>query len=234
VDFALVPARDLEATAVYARPGCVLVAVRDPNRLYHLQSVIEKVNLRRHDLVVMTACPVSRAASDFEIADNRSFSAEEQVLFNRVASVAEHHGKAINTLLAVAATDPYQAMVNSAAALRVSRLVTGVSATMDSETLAQRLGRAWERLPEPRHPFSLEIIAAGRPSLFVNLGPHPPRLYPEDVDRLHALWFELSNEIERLHHRDVVAAALRLLERDLRGERRQEIVQEIVREIAPK
>ena len=76
---------------------------------------------------------------------------------------------------------------------------------MDSEELARRIGLAWERLPEPRHPFSLEIISPDRPSIFVNLGPHPPRLWPEDVSRAHDLWLQLTEAFgSRLHHRDVV------------------------------
>lgn len=145
--------------------------------------------------------------------------------------MAEQHGKDIPALLTVAATDPFQAMVNTAAALQASRLVTSVSATMDSDALAHRIGRAWERLPQPRHAFSLEIIATGRESLFINLGPHPPRLFPEDVDLTHPLWLELSDEIERLHHRDIVGAALRRIEQDLHGERRQEAVDAIKEQI---
>src|ERR1039457_6618735 len=33
----------------------------------------------------------------------------------------------------------------------------------------------------------LEVITADRPSVYVNLGPHPPRLWPEDLDRARAL-----------------------------------------------
>ena len=79
---------------------------------------------------------------------------------------------------------------------------------MASEELARRIGLAWERLPEPRHPFSLEIISPDRPSTYVNLGPHPPRLWPEDIDRLHEIWLRLSaqeNLGSKLHHRDVWA-----------------------------
>jgi len=65
--------------------------------------------------------------------------------------------------------DPFDAMVQSAAKLQCSRLVTGVSARMTSEELARRIGLAWERLPEPRHAFSLEIISPDRPSIFVIL-----------------------------------------------------------------
>jgi hypothetical protein len=42
------------AATLRARPGCVLVAVRDYHRMHHLQRALEKTNLRRHDIVVMT------------------------------------------------------------------------------------------------------------------------------------------------------------------------------------
>jgi hypothetical protein len=125
-------------------------------------------------------------------------------------------------------------MVQTAAKLQASRLVTGVSERMSSDELARRIGLAWEKLPEPRHPFSLEIISPNRPSVFVNLGPHPPRLWPEDVDRLHDLWLELTEKEgfgSRLHHRDVVGLALRRLEGDLHGGVREEIVEELKLEL---
>ena len=39
-------------SSIHARPGCILVAVRDYNNLAHLQSILRKTNLRRHDIVV--------------------------------------------------------------------------------------------------------------------------------------------------------------------------------------
>jgi len=92
---------------------------------------------------------------------------------------------------------------------------------------------AWERLPEPRHPFSLEVISPDRPSEFVNLGPHPPRLWPEDLGRLHALWLRLSEGHfgSKLHHRDVIGVALRRLEKDLECERRNEAIEDLTREL---
>jgi hypothetical protein len=105
---------------------------------------------------------------------------------------------------------------------------------MDSEELARRIGLAWERLPEPRHPFSLEVISPGRPSIYVNLGPHPPRLWPEDVGRLHELWLALSERAgvgSKLHHRDVVGLALRRLEKELSSEERQQVIEDLKREL---
>ncbi|MGC4053764.1 MAG: APC family permease [Paludibaculum sp.] len=219
--------------SMHARPGCVLVAVRDPYNMEHLRRVLEKTNLRRHDIVVATVRPVSTGAGEYGLAEDQIFSSYEQELFSRVVTLAEKEGKPVD-LLVVPATDPFVAMVQAAQNLKASRLVTGVSHTMASEELARRIGLAWEQLPEPRHPFSLEIIAADRPSTYVNLGPHPPRLWPEDVDRLHEIWLRLTSREgfgSNLHHRDVVGAALRRLERELDSTRRDELVDELKKEM---
>ena len=82
--------------------------------------------------------------------------------------------------------------------------------------------------------FSLEVIDPDRPSIYVNLGPHPPRLWPEDVDRLHELWLKLTGDARlgsKLHHRDVVGVALRRLERDLGTEDRDEVLRDVMKEL---
>jgi hypothetical protein len=180
----------------------------------------------------MTVRPVSAGAGEYELAPNQLFSDYEQELFSRVVAVAEKQGKTVD-LLVVPGVDFFDAMVQTAQKLQASRLVTGVSSRMDSEELARRIGQAWERLPEPRHPFSLEVISPERPSVYVNLGPHPPRLWPEDLDRLHVLWLKLSEGYfgHKLHHRDVVGVALRRLEKDLQGERRAEAIEDLNREL---
>ncbi len=218
---------DISGETIHARPGCILVAVRDFNRMPHLQSVLEKTNLRRHDIVVMTVRPVSTGAGEYELSDKQLFSDYEKELLTRVVSMAEKEGKHVD-LLVVPGVDPFDAMVQTASKLQASRLVTGVSPRMDSEELARKIGLAWERLAEPRHPFSLEIITPGRPSVYVNLGPHPPRLWPEDLDRAHDLWLRLSENFgSRLHHRDVVGVALRRLEKDLGNDRRSEVLTDL-------
>jgi amino acid transporter len=223
----------VEAGVIHARPGCVLVAVRDANRLTHLQKVLDKTNLRRHDIVVMTVRTLSTGVGEYDLRDDQIFADYERNLFTRVVALAEKEGKTVD-LLVVPGVDPFDAMVQTAARLKASRLVTGVSERMDSAELARRIGLAWERLPEPRHPFSLEVISPTRPSVYVNLGPHPPRLWPDDVDRLHDLWLRLSEGEglgSRLHHRDVVGVALRRLERELNSDQKREIVDEMRRDL---
>ena len=207
----------VDEKAIHARRGAVLVAIRDVSQLAHLENVLRRTNLRRQDIVVMTVRPVTVGQGEYELRDDQLFADHEQQLFTRVVAMAEKEGKPVD-LLVLSAVDPLDAIVQTAARIRISRLVTGVSPRMESDELARRVGLAWERLPE-RHPFSLEIICPGRNSTYVNLGPHPPRLWPEDLDRLHEVWLALSERLgHKLHHRDVVGVALRRLERDLRNE----------------
>ena len=206
---------DVERESLKARPGCVLVAVRDVSRLWHLQKVLEKTNMKRHDIVVMTVRPLT-PGDEYDLRDDQIFADKEQHLFSKVVALAEKEGKTVE-LLVIPALDPFEAMVRTAVQLEASRLVVGVSARMASEELARRVGLAWEGLPE-RRPFSLEITNPDRPSIYVNLGPHPPRLWPEDVERVHSLWLKLSEQPDvgsKLHHRDIVGVALQRLERDV-------------------
>ncbi len=231
-EFNLETQPQISMETVHARPGCILVAVRDYNRMLPLQRTLEKVNLRHHDIVVMTVRPLTTGAGEFELSESQIFSGYEKELFSRVVTMAEKEGKHVD-LLVVPAVDPFDAMVQTAARVQAARLVSGVSEKMDSEELARRIGLAWEHLPEPRHAFSLEVISPDRPSVYVNLGPHPPRLWPEDLDRLHELWLELSGKEgfgSKLHHRDVVGLALHRLQNDLDGPERDDVLADLRRD----
>ncbi len=223
---------EISTDSIQVRPGCVLVAARDYSRMDHLKAVLQKTNTRKHDIVVMTIRGVSTAGTgEYGLNEQQLFTDYERELFTRVVKLAEKEGKPVQ-LLTVPGVNPFDAMVQTAATLKASRLVSGVSARMDSEELARRIGQAWERLPEPRHAFSLEIIAPGRPSIFVNLGPHPPRLWPEDVDLVHDIWLELSENFgSKLHHRDVVGVALRRMNEELRAGNRQSVVADVREEL---
>ena len=172
--FNLDPQAVIDSQALHARPGCIVVAVRDFRRMEHLKRVLEKTNLRKHDIVVATARALSTGAAEYDLAEEQLFSDYEKELFSHVVQLAEKQGKPVS-LLVVPGVNPFDAIVHAANSLQASRLVTGVSARMESDELARRIGQAWEALPGPRHAFSLEIISPDRQSVFVNLGPHPPR-----------------------------------------------------------
>jgi hypothetical protein len=54
------------------------------------------------------------------------------------------------------------------------------------------------------------------------------------VDRVHEIWLRLTGQDRfgsKLHHRDVVGVALRRLERDLQGENREQLLNDIATEM---
>ena len=201
-----------------ARPGGVLVAVRNPNRLDAVQRALDKTNTREMDIVVMTVKNVTSAGSgEHDLDAEQVFSADIQALFSKVVSLAEKAGKHVE-LLVVPGPDPNEVILETAAKLKSGVIMIGVSGKMPVEAFAKTFGDAWENLPAPRPKLSLEIVSPDMTERnFINLGPHPPRLWPEDEDMLHRLWLKLAeNEKgQMLHHRDVIRVALRRLERDL-------------------
>src|SRR5262249_12871276 len=94
----------IDSSSLTARPGCIVVAVRVYRRMWHLEKVLEKTNLRRHDIVVMTVRPLSTGAAEYDLRDDQLFAGYEQELFSHVVTVAEKQGKGVE-LLVVPAVD---------------------------------------------------------------------------------------------------------------------------------
>jgi amino acid transporter len=235
--FRLDESEDVSHQQIKARPGNVLVACRNPNHLEHLEKIIEKTDTRRVDIVVLSVHRVTAAASgEYDLRAGQIFAAAEQDLFTHVVTIAEKAGKHVE-LLAVAAADPWLGIVQTAQRLQSSRIVCGLSPVFANNPAEQGkvVGEAWESLEPPRPSLSLEIVLPDpNESIFFNLGPHPPRLWPEDVDRVHRLWLELSTRANgtKLHHRDIIGVALNRLEHQLHSEQSEEVLNDIDAEIS--
>ena len=230
--FRLAESNEVSDKELQVRPANVIVSVRNPESLDHVRKVLAKTDTRKVDIVALSIHLVTGAASgEHTIEAEQMFSNAETELFTRVVSLAEKAGKPVQ-LLVVAGTDPWLAMVQTAQKLQSSRIVTGYSSRMSPNEQGSLVGRAWEALPAPRPALSLEVVLPDEKSVFFNLGPHPPRLWPEDVDLLHRLWLELSDETTgaKLHHRDVVGVALQRLEAQLRTEQRSSALDDVKKE----
>jgi amino acid transporter len=101
----------VDAKSIHARPGSVLVAVRNADNMQHLRRTLQKTNLRRNDIVVMTVRPLG-ADSEYALNDDQVFGADEKALFSAVVTMAEKEGKPVE-LLVVPATDPFDALVQT-------------------------------------------------------------------------------------------------------------------------
>jgi amino acid transporter len=226
---------DLSAETVSVRPGNVLVAVRNPHRLQHLKRILEKTDTRKMDIVVLSVRQVTQAGSgEHPLETSQIFAEDETNVFSHVVSLAEKTGKHVE-LMVVPGSDPYEAVVQTAARLASSRIVMGLSPKLTPSEQGAQVGYYWEQLPEPRPSLSLEIVLENqKDTVFFNLGPHPPRLWPEDIDLAHRLWLELSGmgPGSKLHHRDIIGVALRRMSAELHSDRAPEVVDDVLREVS--
>jgi amino acid transporter len=214
--FNLEQGSDVTPAALGARPGNVLVPVSNYHELGHLGAVLDRVKPSRRDIVVLHVRLLRRAAAGESILEaNQLFGGIEQYLFSQALSMAEKRGKSIK-LAVVPANDLWDAIMRTAASLQSSAIVLGQSAKLSAAEQAREIGLAWEKLPDPRPPFSLEIFMPGGQREFYMLGPHAPHLTANEVNLIHRLWLRYSDLVspEELHHHDVVHFALNELERE--------------------
>ena len=230
-EFRLHASDDLTPEAMHVRPGNIIVAARNPHHLEHLDKTLSKTDTRRQDVVVLTIKVVTQAGSgEHGLETDQVFASSETDLFSKVVALAEKAGKHVE-LLAVPGSDPWTAMVQTAALLKSSRIVTALSPTLTPAEQGRLVGAAWELLPKPQPSLSLEIVMPDpNQSMYFNLGPHPPRLWPEDVDLTHRLWLELIDKGvgNELRHRDVVSVALRRLQKELQETESVDILRDVV------
>ncbi|MGH9355032.1 MAG: APC family permease, partial [Terriglobia bacterium] len=224
--FNLEAGESLSPSTVRVRPGNVLVLVRDYNVLYHLSSVLDNVSPERQDVVVLHIRILMRGGSgEHDLVPQQLFTFNEQELFTRALNLAERHGKTIH-LAVVAANEVWDGILRSAQGLQSSVVVLGLSPKMAYAEEARLAGAAWERLPEPKPQLTLEIHSPFGGEHISYLGPHAPRLTRKEVDLLHSIWLQFSEELapEEVHHHDIVHFALNELQGQLDAGKHDEVL----------
>jgi amino acid transporter len=226
--FQLLHSDTVERTELGIRSGNVLVAVRDYNTLSHLKWVLERIDTKEQDVVVMSARVSQFGAAAYDLSTEQIFSDYEQRLFTRTVSVAESFGKHVS-LLVVPAVDVWSAIVQTASNLESSAVVSGLSSKMSGQEQAFALGRAWEASPEPKRQFVLQIVHPDMQVDTFRIGPHTPSMKTEDVHLVHRLWLNITREqgLDRLHHHDILTEALTRFARDYAGRDRDDILKEL-------
>jgi hypothetical protein len=161
------------------------------------------------------------------------FSLEEQKLFTRALEISEKKGKTIHLAVA-AATDRWEAILKAAQSLQASAVVLGASPTSPFAEEARLAGLAWERLHEPKPVLTLSIyFPSGQERVFY-VGPHAPHLTPKEIDLLHRIWLDVSDELapEEIHHHDIVHFALDEVARELAAAPRRQLIAGLRRHVA--
>jgi Amino acid permease len=227
--------QELGSGAMGVRPGNILVAVRDPRNLHYLQAVLRSSDTTKQDVVVMSARLYHRehsfsGSSVFEAS--QIFDHYEQALFTAVVGVAEKEGKPVS-LLVVPGTDVFEAIMVTAQRLASGRIVCGRSNKLSVDEQGKLTGDAWERLPEPRPRLTLVVYEPDGSYHEYLLGPHTPRMRPQDIGLMHNVWLDITKDprFAGAHHYHVVALALEELQKELKGESRQELLDRLEREM---
>jgi hypothetical protein len=131
------------------------------------------------------------------------------MLFTKAVAVAESFGKKVS-LLVVPAGDVFAALAQGANSLEVESVISGVSNSMTAEEQAYHLGQAWEALSGPKRQFNFYVISHSGDIKVFYIGPHAPKLSPDDVQLVHRLWVNMHRDpsMQDLHHSDIITYAL--------------------------
>jgi magnesium transporter len=224
-EFQLLPSGDADLTHVEARPGNVLVPVRKPGALTHLTAALRAAGDR--DVVAMTVRLVGVDVPDDPSACPRTTDDESRLL-SAVVALAEREARPVR-LLIVPGVNVFDAVVETALRLGSAEVHVGESATLSADDQARLLGDAWERAPHARGVDVRLVVHHPRGGTAAyHLGAHAPALKPEDFDVIHRLWLDAAKAIgPHVHHRDVVRAALTLMEQQLSGPDREAALQRV-------
>ena len=229
--FDLLLAAELSPDQIEARPGNVLVPVRNPHLLAHVVAALQTSGDR--DVVVMTARMLDVDVSE-ESAGQATPTAYERRLLSDVVALAERVGRPVR-LLIVPTRNVVDAIVGTVVRLRSSDVYVGESSTLSAEDQARLLGDAWERADKPE-ALDVRLVIyhrSGRADTY-HLGAHPPSLTSGDLDLIHRLWLDAVKSVgPHVHHDDVVRAALKQMEEQLTGPQRDEAVAAIREEARP-
>jgi len=225
--FRLQPQEIISNETVEVRPGNALCLVRDYNTLAHVQKALEATHTGKRDLVVMTVQVMKGPDAGYEdIGEQHLFTNYEQLLFSRVTSLAEKAGKHVD-LLIVPGANVFDAIAQTAAHLDSADIWSGRSSVMTAEEQAKRIGEAWERLPnKPKRQVCFHVVEPDNQIDDFDIGAHAPKLADEDVNLIHKLWLDVTQErgLDDLHHKEIVTTALANLEEQVNSKGRQAIL----------
>jgi amino acid transporter len=117
----------------------IIVAVRDPGNLAHLQKIINETDTEKTDIIVF----IGRVFKDRQnTMVNQALEEDERQLFTEVVNIAEKIGKPVIPLV-VPTNNAFFSIVNVANSLKAREVVLGLSAKFKPDVQLQQLALLW-------------------------------------------------------------------------------------------
>ena len=137
----------------------ILVAVKDPNNLNHLEKVLSENEPEITDVIVMIGrvfTDKQNTVVDYELQD------DEKELFSAVVEVSERIGKPVITVV-IPTNNAFYSIINSAHSLKVREVVLGLSAKFKPDVQLQQLAILWGAVnSDENYRINIRIITQYR------------------------------------------------------------------------
>jgi amino acid transporter len=136
----------------------IVVAVRDPGNLSHLQKVINETDTDKTDIIVF----IGRVFKDkMNMQVNENIEEDERALFSQVVTIAEYIGKPVIPMV-VPTNNAFYSIVNVANALKAREIVLGLSARYKPDIQLQQLALLWGTVhSDESQGITIRIISDG-------------------------------------------------------------------------
>jgi amino acid transporter len=141
----------------------ILVAVRNPDNLYHLDAVLKNLGGDDTDVIVMYAKPVD----NWRVGKTEGIkNVDDNKLFSNVILAAEKYGHSICPLM-VSSNEPFYAISQVAMEAQAGEIIMGVSGSHGANEQLERLVMAWGALhdgkeADAQRPITAKILWEGR------------------------------------------------------------------------
>lgn len=137
----------------------ILVAVKDPNNLNHLEKVLNEIETENTDVIVM----IGRVFMDKQnMIVEDELQDDEKELFSAVVDVSERIGKRVLTVV-IPTNNAFYSIINTAHSLKVKEIVLGLSAKFKPDVQLQQLAILWGAVnSDENYRINIRIITKFR------------------------------------------------------------------------
>lgn len=139
----------------------LLVAVKDPDNLYHLEQVLQDLNSDDTDVIILYAKPIDNWSVGKTMSSKKT---DDNELFTNVILLAEKYGHPVFPMI-INSNEASYAISQVAQAAKVQQIIMGVSGSYGANDQLERLVMAWGALQQSNQsslPITARILWEGR------------------------------------------------------------------------